>query len=97
MGGGIKNREKIVRDVLTGALPEGVPPSFKSVEYVTTDGRGNALEIVAGLTMFDNMPATVRLRRWSLGWSHQFTSLPGGPCSFECGEWRRVQAEVVTP
>lgn len=89
------NPEQIVRDVLIGALPSGVPPSFKSIDYVRTEGRGRSMEIIAGLTMFDDAPATVRFRKWSLGWSHQFTIMPGGAASFEDGAWRRVRAAVV--
>lgn len=84
--------DQIVRDVLLSCLPPGVPPSFKSIDYVRTEGRGRSLEIIAGLTMFDDAPATVRFRQWSLGWSHQFTIMPGGPASFEDGVWKRVPA-----
>lgn len=86
--------EKIVRDTLLSVLPVGVPPSFASIDRVSTEGRGKALEIIADLTMVDGLPATVRFRRWSLGWSHEFTIMPGGAMSFEDGAWRRVPAAI---
>jgi hypothetical protein len=54
---------------------------------------------VAELVMFDGHPATVRLEQWSLAgilsWSSQWITLPGGACSFEDGEWVRLDANLM--
>lgn len=77
----------LVRETLMAALPPGVPPSFSEVVSATFVDRG---EISADLRMVDGLPATVRLRRWALGWSHCFIDMPGGALSYEGGAWRRV-------
>ncbi|MFI5409093.1 hypothetical protein [Kaistia sp. UC242_56] len=81
-----------VREVLLACLPPGVPPSFKSIDHASFVGRGRSRTITGNLTMFDGEPAVVDLTPWAFGWSHRFTSLPGGDVSFEEGQWTRVPA-----
>lgn len=83
----------VVRKVLLAALPPGVPPSFRTIIRAHSEGRGKARQITADLVMVDGMPATVRLRQWEHGWSHQFTAMPGGALSFEDGAWVRVEQQ----
>jgi hypothetical protein len=80
----------VVKETLLACLPDGVPPSFRTVDSAALAGHGRGQTITATLTMFDGLPATVRLSRWSLGWSHQFTEMPGGAASFAEGQWRRL-------
>lgn len=83
----VKKVRELVRQTLEAVLPLNVPPSFSAIISARKNGQN---EVIADLIMIDGLPATVRLRRWQLGWSHQFTSMPGGALSFEKGAWRRV-------
>lgn len=77
----------ITRQTLEAALPPGAPPSFTAIERADFNGKR---EIEARLLMMDGLHATVRLRQWALGWSHQYLDMPGGALSFEGGRWMRV-------
>lgn len=87
---GMLSAEHIVRETLEACLPEGVPPSFRSIDKVRAIGRGKRRQIVARLTMVDGLRATVRLRQWSLGWTHRFSCMEAGPLAWEDGAWRRA-------
>ena len=83
------NPEGVVRETLLSVLPPGVPPSFTAITFAKITGKGRNAVIEATLTMFDGKPATVRLKPWAFGWSHQWMSLPGGAISCESGQWVR--------
>jgi hypothetical protein len=88
---------QIVIDTLMSVLPAGVSPSFANIDSATETGRGDSREITAALTMFDGLPATVCLKPWAFGWSHQWMSLPGGDLSFEDGRWQRLDDDGELP
>lgn len=84
---------RIALGVLLGVLPDGVPPSWQAVISAKTAGAGRNKTITAQLLMFDGQSATVRLSRWSMGWSHRWLDLPGGDISYEGGRWVRVPTQ----
>lgn len=87
------NAIQVVRETLEAVLPPGVHPSFSAILAARYEGTGRTRAITAELRMIDGHPATVRLTPWAFGWSHRFTSLPGGDLSFEDGRWVRIGAD----
>jgi len=83
----------LVRQVLCDVLRPDVPPSFAEIRTAHMEGKGRRQTITAHLVMLDGLPATVRLSRWAMGWSHQWLDLPGGDLSFENGAWVRIGAD----
>ncbi len=81
---------KLVRDVLVGVLPPGVPPPFAEIVSAAVAGAGRHRQIRAELRMIDGLPATVVFTARSLGgWSFRYHDMPGGALSWERGSWVR--------
>ncbi|MEH3063838.1 MAG: hypothetical protein PGN33_14215 [Methylobacterium radiotolerans] len=93
-----KSAADAVRAVLLAVLPPGVPPSFLDITAAWYEGKGRRRKAVALVVMFDGMPATVEL---SVGgkmggytvWSHRWTDMPGGACSWEGDRWVRCDED----
>lgn len=89
-----------VEQALRACLPHGVPPSFRSIDaahYVSAQPRHEA---VAELTMFDGRPAKVRVWLYTRNrdaFAHEWIELPGGHCSFEEGQWVRIDPVTLEP
>lgn len=89
-----------VEQALRACLPPGVPPSWHSIDgarYVSAQPRHEA---TAELTMFDGLPAKVRVWLYGRGsdaFAHEWTYLPGGHCSYEDGRWQRINPETLEP
>jgi hypothetical protein len=89
-----------VEQVLRSCLAPGVPPSWHSIDgarYVSAQPRHEA---TAELTMFDGLPAKVRVWFYASGsdaCAHEWTYMPGGHCSFEDGRWVRIDPETLEP
>lgn len=83
-----------VNEALRGCLPPGAPTSFASITSVETFGKGRNQSIVANLVMFDGLKAQVELSKWSMGWSHRYTYMEGGPCSFDGEKWCREDVDL---
>lgn len=89
-----------VEQALRACLPDGVPPSFRSIDaasYISSQPRHEA---TAELTMFDGMPAKVRVWLYARNldaFAHEWLELPGGHCSFEGGRWIRIDPETLEP
>lgn len=89
-----------VDQALRACLPDGVPPSFRSIDaasYVSSQPRHEA---VAELTMFDGRPAKVRVWIYARNrdaFAHEWLELPGGHCSFEGGQWIRIDPATLEP
>ena len=85
---------------LRACLPPGAPPSFTliiSARWIET-GRKRVAE--ADLTMFDGLPAKVRVWRYGSypdALAHTFYDLPGGDVSFEDGRWVRIDRATLEP
>ncbi len=89
-----------VVQALRACLPEGVPPSFRSIDaarYISAQPRHEA---TAEVTMFDGRPAKVRVWLFARNrdaFAHEWTEMPGGDCSFEGGQWVRIDRETLEP
>lgn len=89
-----------VEQALRASLPDGVPPSFRSIDaarYVSAQHRHEAF---AELTMFDGRPAKVRVWLYARNFdvfAHEWLDLPGGHCSFEGGRWIRIDPITLEP
>jgi hypothetical protein len=82
---------KIIHDTMHSCLPEGAPLSFSDTVYASFTGKTT---IIANVVMFDGQPATLHLKRWALGWSHGWDTLPGGACFLDDDNtWKRVGAD----
>lgn len=83
----------IINETMRDCLPAGAPLSFKEIIDASFQGKNR---IIANVTMFDGLPATLHLNRWAYGWSHGWDSMPGGDCYLDDdGAWKRVP--VTTP
>jgi hypothetical protein len=94
-GGGVSVEPNRARDwvnsCLRSVLPDGVPPSFQSIDSAHFEGSGRQRKAIANLTMFDGETATVQVWEWGGGsYAHRYTAMPGGDCSFDHGRWVRV-------
>lgn len=80
---------EFVRSTLLDALPEGVPPSFRTIRSARYEGHGHRRRAIGLLTMFDGNPATVEC--WQSGpcRAHRFIELTGGSVSWEGDRWVR--------
>lgn len=83
------NTNDIVSQVLKEALPDSLPPSFDRVITATYLRKGKRPIINADLEMFDGQKASVQLVKWDHSWSHQWTSLEGGPIAWDGVKWIR--------
>lgn len=79
-----------VRTALEAVLPDGVPPSWVSIDKAHYVGFGRNAAAFAEVTMFDGLSAKVEVRPWGSSHSHRWTDMPGGDASFEDGRWIRV-------
>lgn len=89
-----------IEGALRACLPPGVPPSFHSIVSARWIGAGRKRVAEAELTMFDGLPAKVRV--WQYGkyldaLAHTFHDLPGGDVSFEDGRWIRIDPATLEP
>lgn len=85
---------------LRACLPPGVPPSFQSIVSARWTGAGRKRVAEAELTMFDGLPAKVRVWRYGSypdALAHTFHGLPGGDVSFEDGRWIRIDPTTLEP
>lgn len=92
----MKRAKDFVDAHLRGCLPPGVPPSYRSIVSAEFVGRGRERRAVAGLVMFDGLPAQVSVRAWGIP-GHRFVDLPGGDVSFEDGRWIRIDPVTLEP
>jgi len=92
-----------VDQALRACLPEGCPPSYRSIDAARYTSAQPRHEATAELTMFDGRPAKVRVwlhARNRDAFAHEWTEMPGGDCSFENGRWIRIDratGESITP
>ncbi|MGV1787327.1 MULTISPECIES: hypothetical protein [Agrobacterium] len=77
----------VVDETLRACLPPDVPPSFVEILSASKAGTGRNETITAKLSMIDGTVATVRLKKWAMGWSHQYMDLPGGTLYWDGGRW----------
>lgn len=83
---------------LRACLPDGVPPSFRSINNARFVGVGRDRPAEADLTMFDGLPARVRVWLWGpSSYAHAWLDMPGGDCSFEAGRWIRIDHHTLEP
>lgn len=89
-----------VEQALRACLPDGVPPSYRSIDgarYVSAQPRHEA---VAEVTMFDGQPAKVRVWLYARNrdaFAHEWLEMEGGGCSFEDGQWLRIDRATMEP
>lgn len=76
----------IVDESICATFPPGVPPSHKNVILACFV---DANRIDAQLEMFDGLPASVTLSRWTYGWSIHYAHLPGGAVAWFRSQWTR--------
>ena len=82
--------EERVRSVLMAVLPEGVPPSFKSISGAALVEGGRQKRTRADLVMFDDKRAMVEVWQYGPGaWAHKYTYMAGGPCAWDGAQWVR--------
>lgn len=91
----VKNAAAYIEAALRDCLPEGVPPSFRTIDRARWEGTGRGRVAVGHLTMFDGQPATVEVRQAGVCTSHRYADFPGGDASFEGGQWVRVSAPEI--
>jgi hypothetical protein len=96
----------MVRDIMQMHCA-GLPLSFRTIEEATVTKKGDRTEVTANVVMFDGRPGRVRVwatkktsmifgaatsgRSTDTWTGHAWLSLPGGPCEFAEGRWRRIE------
>ena len=77
---------------MLSTLPPNVPPNFRSIDRAEFAGSGVLRTVVADLTMFDGLAATVEVFSHGLGSTgHRWLAWQGDDVSFEKGGWQRVK------
>lgn len=90
-----------VEAVLRAVLPLGCPPSWRSIDAARYVTGHPTHEAIADVTMFDGRAAKVRV--WSANraftlHAHEWLETGGGePCSFEGGQWIRIDPNTLKP
>lgn len=88
---------QFVRAVLESVLPDGVPPSWVSIDEAHYVGFGRNAVAHATVTMFDGLTAKVEVQSWGESHRHRWADMPGGDASFEDGKWVRIDRETLEP
>lgn len=87
-----------VGNYLASILSNGTPPVHLSVDSARAVGRGRKQVIVADVTMFDGLPATLEIFQHGPGMlGHRWARMDGGTAFFEGGRWQREASLEPTP
>jgi hypothetical protein len=87
--------EKVAEVLRSHAGPD-VPDVFRRVVHAELESE-RPVVIAANLVMFDGLPGRVRIGQFDMGgclsWWSGWLHMAGGACSFEDGEWVRLDLD----